>query len=84
MNAEKFYLEKTGWENLDYIEEFNTPIEAIGLLESFKKHLKTDEMIGILHAVRDKFIDLKYDNKLLELDEIQKEIDDLIKEATSV
>lgn len=45
MNAKQFYLNEKECEDLDSVEEFDTPIEVVGLLEKFQKHLKTDEMI---------------------------------------
>ncbi|WP_407505088.1 hypothetical protein [Elizabethkingia meningoseptica] len=43
---------------------------------------KAPEMLEMLMVARDKFMDLKYDKNLPELQEIQDEIEALIKEAT--
>ncbi|WP_336704441.1 hypothetical protein [Chryseobacterium indologenes] len=45
---------------------------------------KSPEMLEMLKKARDKFIDLKHDNNLPELKDIQWEIEDLIKEATEI
>ena len=45
---------------------------------------KAPEMLEMLKIARDKFLDLKHDKNLPELQEIQDQIEQLIKEATQL
>ncbi|SHH90014.1 hypothetical protein SAMN05421866_4196 [Chryseobacterium oranimense] len=45
---------------------------------------KAPQMLEMLKKARDKFMDLKHDNDLPELKDIQWQIEDLIKEATEL
>ena len=49
-----------------------------------QKEQKYNEMIEMLKISRDKFLDLKHDNNLHELQEIQEELEQLIKEVTEL
>ena len=45
---------------------------------------KAPQMLEMLKIARDKFLDLKHDKNLPELQEIQDQIEQLIKEATEI
>lgn len=62
-------------------EETQDELEA-EVLANFKVIKTAPKMLEMLKVARDKFMDLKYDKNLPELQEMQDEIEALIKEAT--
>lgn len=45
--AEEFYLEKTGWENIERVEELDTPKDVVNMIDDFSKE-KTRPLIEML------------------------------------
>ena len=66
-----------GENSLGLFKEYEA--EANALLIS-----KAPQMLEMLKIARDKFLDLKHDKNLPELQEIQDQIEQLIKEATEI
>ncbi|MDV3508981.1 hypothetical protein CMU89_16985 [Elizabethkingia anophelis] len=72
------------WDSDDVVG-FTEQQEEKAFLVGYKQALKDSkapELIEMLKVARDKFLDLKHDKDLHELQEIQDEIETLIKQAT--
>ncbi|MDV3555234.1 hypothetical protein CMU75_09025 [Elizabethkingia anophelis] len=70
---------KCNGDSIAEIESTDDPEEASANAKLFSY---APEMLEMLKVARDKFMDLKHDKNLPELQEIQEEIETLIKQAT--